>query len=233
VPELGTTLYQLYGVPHAPFVVANRNGDFVIGWLRNPMDGNAAENIARYVTVAFGMLSGLGTWVVTGWQVRNYLEAGVLEKSLNIGKAIREAKSKGLDPVKAVTEVVKGYELFRGIVKKIETRTVGGFDFGRVTLEGIGNYEGRNFYVDFKNENMIAWKAANEPATMVPDMICWITLDGTPLTNADITEGMKLAVIGIPASEKWRKHPKAFDVWRHILEPIGYKGDYIPLEKLL
>ena len=233
VPELGTTLYQLYGIHHSPFVVANRGGDLVAGWLKDPMDGNAAENIARHVTVAFGMLAGLGTWVVTGWQVKNYLEPKVLERSLSVGRAVREAKSKGLDPVKAVAEAVKGYELFRGVVKKVETKTVAGFDFGRVTLEGFEGYRGRSFYVDFKNENMIAWRSPGEPAAMVPDLICWLTADGTPLTNADIAEGMKLAAIGVPASERWRKHPKGFDVWRHILEPIGYKGGYVPLEKLL
>ena len=68
---------------------------------------------------------------------------------------------------------------------------------------------------------------------MVPDLIGRPTLDGAPLTNADVTEGLKLAAIGIPASDKWRKHPKMFDVWRHILEPMGYRGDYVPIERLI
>ena len=233
VPELGTTLYNLYGLPVSPFVVADRDGNVVVGWLADPMDGHTAEEIARHVTVAFGMLAGLGTWVVTGWQIKNFLEPGVLTKSLEVGRAVREAKEAGRDPVKAAVEAVKGYELFRGEVKKVEIRTVAGFDFGRVTLEGVEGYAGRTFYVDFKNENMIAWKAPDKPAAMVPDMICWISLDGQPLTNADIKEGVKLAAIGVPASERWRRHPKAFEVWRHILTNIGYKGDYIPIEKLL
>ncbi|MEM4425033.1 MAG: DUF917 domain-containing protein [Candidatus Nezhaarchaeales archaeon] len=233
VPELGTTLYNLYGLPVSPFVVADKVGNIVVGWLANPLDGHTAEEIARHVTVAFGMLSGLGTWVVTGWQVKNFLEPLVLTKSLDVGRALREAKEKGRDPVKAVLDVVKGYELFRGKVEKVELRTVAGFDFGRVTLDGLGDYVGKKFYVDFKNENMIAWKKPGEPAAMVPDMICWLTLQGGTLTNADIKEGMELAVIGIPASDRWRRHPKAFDVWRHILEKMEYRGDYVHIEKLL
>ncbi|RLG88527.1 MAG: DUF917 domain-containing protein, partial [Thermoprotei archaeon] len=92
---------------------------------------------------------------------------------------------------------------------------------------------GKEFFIDFKNENMIAWKAPGEPIAMVPDLICLMTIEGQPLTNADVTEGLKIAVIGIPASEKWRKHPKGFDVWRHILEKIGYTGPYKPIEKLI
>ncbi|MEM1831303.1 MAG: DUF917 domain-containing protein [Desulfurococcaceae archaeon] len=233
VPELGTTLYNLYGLPVSPFVVADRAGNIVVGWLANPLDGHTAEEIARHVTVAFGMLAGLGTWVVTGWQIKKFLEPHVLTKSLEIGRALREAKEKGKDPVRTVIDIVKGYELFRGKVEKIELKTVAGFDFGRVTLDGVGSYAGRKFYVDFKNENMIAWKRPGEPATMVPDMICWLTLQGDVLTNADIKEGMELAAIGIPASERWRRHPKAFDIWRHILDKMEYKGDYIPIEKLL
>ena len=233
VPELGTTLYYLYEIPTSPFVVTSRKGDLVIGWLANPMDAPMAEEIARHVVVAFGMLAGLGTWVVTGWQVKNYLEPNVITKSLEIGKAIRKAKEEGKDPVKAVVEVVKGYELFRGVVKKVEIKTVAGFDFGRTTLEGIDEYKGKEFFIDFKNENMIAWKAEGEPAAMVPDLICLMTTDGEPLTNADVREGLKIAVIGIPASERWRKHPKGFEVWRHILEKIGYTGPYKPIEQLV
>ena len=233
VPELGTTLYYLYGIPTSPFVLANKKGDLVIGWLADPMDAFMAEEIARHITVAFGMLSGLGTWVVSGWQVKNYLEPNVIAKSLEIGKGIRTAKEQGKDPVKAVVDVVKGYELFRGVVKKVEIKTVAGFDFGRTTLEGIDEYKGKEFFIDFKNENMIAWKAPGEPIAMVPDLICLMTIEGQPLTNADVKEGLKIAVIGIPASEKWRKHPKGFDVWRHILEKIGYTGPYKPIEKLI
>ncbi|MDH5815460.1 MAG: DUF917 domain-containing protein [Candidatus Nezhaarchaeota archaeon] len=134
VPELGTTLYNLYGLPVSPFVVADKVGNIVVGWLANPLDGHTAEEIARHVTVAFGMLSGLGTWVVIGWQVKNFLEPLVLTKSLDVGRALREAKEKGRDPVKAVLDVVKGYELFRGKVEKVELRTVAGFDFGRVIV---------------------------------------------------------------------------------------------------
>ncbi len=233
VPELGTTLYNLYGIPNSPLILADRHGNSVVAWLANPLDGHMAETIARYVTVAFELTAAFGTWTMTGWQLKAYMEPGVVTRSLNVGKAIREAKEAGKDPVKAVVEVVKGFEIFRGTITKIETRTVGGFDFGRTVIEGVGEYAGKKLFIDFKNENMIVWDEKNEPLAMVPDLVCLMTVDGTPLTNADTKEGMKVAVIGIPASEKWRKHPKAFEVWKHILEKMGYTGEYIPIEKLI
>jgi DUF917 family protein len=232
VPDLETTLYYIYGIPTSPFVLADRNGNIVIGWTRDPMDAPTCENVARGVTVAFGMLSGLGTWVVTGYQIKTCLEPNVVAKSRSIGKVIREAKKKRKDPVREVLEVVKGYELIRGKIEKIETKTIAGFDFGRTTIKGSNGYEGKKLMVDFKNENMIAWRAEGEPAAMVPDLIALMTPDGNPLTNADTKEGMKISVVAMPASDKWRKHPKCFEPWRPILEKIGYKGNYVPLEKL-
>ncbi|MDI6819578.1 MAG: DUF917 domain-containing protein [Candidatus Hodarchaeaceae archaeon] len=233
VPDLETTLYYLYGIPTSPFVLADRNGNTVMGWTKDPMDAPSCENIARHVTTAFGMLAGLGTWVVSGYQIKNWLEPNVIAKSRSIGKAIREAREKGVDPVTEVTKVVNGIELIRGEIEKIETKTVAGFDFGRTTIRGIDKFEGKRLFIDFKNENMICWKALEEPVAIVPDLMGLITLDGNPLTNADTKEGMKISVIAVPASERWRKHPKCFEPWRPILEKMGYKGDYIPVEKLV
>lgn len=232
VPDLETTLYYLYGIPTSPFVLADRNGNMVIGWTKDPMDAPSCEKIARYVTTAFDMLAGLGTWVVSGYQVKTSLEPNVVAKSRSIGKAIREAREKGADPVSEVIKVVNGFELIKGEIEKIETKTYAGFDFGRTKIKGADKYEGKQLSIDFKNENMIAWKAPGEPVTMVPDLIGLITPDGNPLTNADTKEGMKISVIAVPASEKWRKHPKCFEPWRPILEKMEYKEDYIPVEKL-
>lgn len=233
VPDLETTLYYLYGIPTSPFVLADRNGNTVLGWTKDPMDAPMCENVARHVVTAFGMLGGLGTWVVSGHQIKACLEPNVIDKSRSIGEAIREAKEKGEDPVRKVAQLTGGHELIRGEIEEIETKTVAGFDFGGTVIKGSDRYEGKELTIDFKNENMIAWKAPAEPAAMVPDLICLITPDGEPLTNADTKERMKISVVAVAASERWRKHPKCFEPWRPILDKMGYKGNYVPLEKLL
>lgn len=232
VPDLETTLYYIYGIPTSPFVLADRNGNTVLGWTKDPMDAPTCENVARGVVVAFGMSAGLGTWVVSGHQIKTCLEPNVVARARSVGKVIREAKEQHRDPVRAALEVVRGNELIKGEIEKIETKTVAGFDFGRTTIKGSNEYEGKKLLVDFKNENMVAWKADGEPVAMVPDLIALITKDGDPLTNADTREGMKISVIAIPASERWRKHARCFEPWKPILEKIGYKGDYVPMEKL-
>jgi len=233
VPELATCLYPLYRIPLTPLVLADKNGNIVVFYPKDPFDARICEDIARSVTVTFGMIAAFGTWVVSGAKLRESLVLNSVTKCEEVGKAINEAVSKGADPVKAAVEASGGYELIRGEITDISTKTVAGFDFGRTTIEGIDEYSGKKLIIDFKNENMIAWNEKNEPVAMVPDLICLMTLDGSPLTNADTEKGMKIAVIGIPANEKWRKHPKGYEVWTHILEKMGYTGPYKPIEELV
>jgi len=228
VPELATCLYPLYEIPASPLVLADRNGNVVIGYPKDPMDTAACENIARSFAVASGMVAAFGTWVVNVRTIKQRLVPNSVSKCENIGKAIKEAVEQGKDPVTEAANIADGYELIRGIISDVSTKTVEGFDFGRTTIEGTESQAGKKLYIDFKNENMIAWDENNEPVIMVPDLICLMTKEGETLTNADTQKGMDIAVIGVPAPERWRAHPKGFDIWKNILEKIGYTGAYKP-----
>ena len=108
-------------------------------------------------------------------------------------------------------------------VEKRTEEVKAGFDYGKVFVKDV--------VIDYKNENMIAWRN-DKPIAMVPDLICWLTTDGEPLTNADVREGLEVVVIGAKAHEKWRV-PGGFDVFRHVLKLLGYEGEYKPIEELL
>jgi len=53
----------------------------------------------------------------------------------------------------------------------------------------------------------------------------------SPLTNADIKEGMNVTVIGLKAPDRWRV-PAGFDVFRKALEAMGFKEGYKKIEEL-
>lgn len=175
VPELGTSLYPLYEIPASPLVLADKEGNIVVGYPRDPLDAHACEKIARSFAVASGMCAAFGTWVVNGRKMRESLVLNSVSKCERIGRAIKEAVRKGEDPVREAVDAAGGYELIRGTISEISTKTVGGFDFGRTTIGGAGPYVGKKLAIDFKNENMIAWKEVDEPVTMVPDLICLMT----------------------------------------------------------
>jgi len=233
VPELETSLWPLYGIPNSPCVLADRKGNVVVLYTRDPLDSATCELVARYIATAFENTCAFATWTMNVKSLREVSVLNSVTRCENIGRAVNGAVSEGRDPVTAAVEASSGYELVRGAITDITTKTSTGFDFGTTTIEGAGKYKGKKMKIDFKNENMIAWKEEGEPAAMVPDLICLMTTKGEPLTNADTKKGMEIAVIGIPAPDKWRKHPRGFEVWRHILEKIGYTESYKPIEGLV
>ncbi|MCS7135851.1 MAG: DUF917 domain-containing protein [Nitrososphaerota archaeon] len=220
IPQLEMTMFYVQNVPLAPVTLADAHGNSAILY---PVDAPMAEKMARGITVAFGMQAGIACHPMAGWQMKKAVIGGTYTLAEKVGRAMREAREKGKDPVKAVVEVTNGFEIARGKVAKKEVETRGGFDYGKVYVADIR--------VDYKNENMIAWRAG-KPVAISPDLICWMTTDGRPLTNADIKEGLEVAVIGIKAHERWRT-PEGLAVFRPVLAELGYTGDYIPIEKLL
>jgi hypothetical protein len=221
VPELGTTLYSIYNIPPHPLVLSNSKGDSVIAYFADPGDMEAAEAIARECSVLWGMLAAFSTWIVTREQILNSLVPNAITKCLEIGRIFRDAEN-----FDEFSSRIPAKELFIGKITKLETKTEGGFDFGKTTLEGEDGYEGKTMELYFKNENMLA-KLDGEVIATVPDLICMVDVDELkPLTNADTREGQTIAVFGIQAPEKWRCE-EGFDCWRKILGKLGYSGDYV------
>jgi DUF917 family protein len=183
--------------------------------------------LARAVTVAIGMQAGLACHIMTGKEMKKAVIPDTVSRTERVGKVIREAKEAGKDPVEAVSGIVDGFILGKGTVVSVSVETKGGFDFGKVTIKGEN---GQTLRVDYKNENMMAWRNEDLVA-IVPDGICYLSLDGQPLTNADIKEGMNVTVIGLKAPDRWRV-PAGFNVFRRVLEAMGYKEGYKKIEEL-
>jgi DUF917 family protein len=229
VPQFSTSLFSISKIGTSPIVVANKAGDVIIAYLADPFDSATAEKTARSTAVLFEMVAAFATWVVNIATIKKCLMTNSISRAEKIGKTIREAKASGKDVVKELTAITDGKEFFRGKIEKIEMTTTGGHDFGKTAIEGISEYEGEEFVIDSKNENMIAWQGG-KPVIMVPDIIAMMTTKGEPLSNADTEEGMEIAVLGISAPEPWMRSPEGFNCWRPILKALGYDGNYIKPE---
>ncbi|MGB9662172.1 MAG: DUF917 domain-containing protein [Moorellaceae bacterium] len=118
-------------------------------------------------------------------------------------------------------------ELFTGFIQdigKIET-----LKWRTITLRGSGVYADEEFKILIQNENLIAYRN-NRVAAMVPDLISLVDMDTLkPLNNNEVTPGMEVAVIGLPAPVHL-KTKKALNVVGP--QCFGYKSRYEPLEKL-
>lgn len=83
-----------------------------------------------------------------------------------------------------------------------ETRD--GFNFGRVTLEGIGEDKGKKAVVEFQNENIYA-EVDGEIVATVPDLICLVDSETfVPITTENLKYGKRALVVGLPCDAAWR-----------------------------
>lgn len=217
IPELEQTTFNLGGVRVEPICLADSGGNSCVLY---PKDAKMGEDMARDITTLFGMTAGIACYPMTGKQLKETVVPGTISTAEAVGKAIREAKETGKDVVEAALKAMDGLLLAKGKVTKKTVEVKSGFDYGRIYVGDI--------IVDYKNENMMAWKN-NEPLVTVPDSICWLGMDGESLTNADIEEGMEVAVIGKKAYPKWVAL-NGFKLFKHVLESIGYTGGYVPLK---
>ena len=104
------------------------------------------------------------------------------------------------------------------------TRTVErGFNFGRVIVEGAGDYQGKSVSIDFQNENLIVRDSkTDEFLVTAPDLITLVDKDtGEPVTTEDSRYGLHVSIIIIPAMPIMRS-PEALEVYGP--ESFGYKG---------
>jgi DUF917 family protein len=229
VPELATDLYAVRGIAHSPITMASSNGDSLVAYLGDPMDHNAAENIARHVSMAYGMQAAFCTCVVDQKMIVDKLVPGSMTRCMAVGQAFREAG--GLRELrKALDDELGVEELFIGNIMDIELKTEGGFDFGITHIDGTKAYAGRSVTIGFKNENMLLRDESGNVMATVPDIVTLVDLEALqPLTNADTKEGQNVAVFGLAAPSSWSTTSRGYECWHHILEKLGYVGDYVPV----
>lgn len=226
-PELMMQTYTVLNVPITPLAIADFKGNAVL--VKKVAGFRDAEKIARAMAVV-----GDGTFVVRcpvrGEVLRKGIVAGGVTRAIEIGRALREADAARQDPLRAAIQASGGTEFFRGEVTKFEWEDRDGFLWGTLALQGSGSYAGHELKIWLKNENMLSW-LDGRPHVVTPDLICVIdAATGRGVTNADVGEGRKLAVFGIPAAPFWRR-PEALD----LVSPRHFDFDipYTPMEKVL
>ena len=96
------------------------------------------------------------------------------------------------------------FRFFKGKITDVLRETRDGFNFGRVTLEGIGEDKGKKAVVEFQNENIYA-EVDGEIVATVPDLICLVDSETfVPITTENLKYGKRALVVGLPCDAAWR-----------------------------
>jgi DUF917 family protein len=227
IPEVTQITPELYGKRSWPLSSVDRWGNVCI--IKESVGTPMAERIGKLLSrAAFGGC-GMAGFVLKGREMKQIVVRDSLTKCLSMGRAIRAAQESGKDPVAAAVKEGKGWLLFRGMVTATEWDESQPYMYGIGTnrIEGSGDFKGHQFAIWYKNEHHITWKDG-KPFVTSPDII--VVQDdesGEPLTNADIVEGRKVAVVGITAIDGYRS-AKGLEVLgpRH----FGFDMEYVPIE---
>ena len=226
VPEVHLKVYTIDGIPLTPMVVADLHAKNIV-IAKETVDSKAAERIARVLAAEWNHSAYTARRILTGAQVKTSPIQLSLSKCMRIGALLR----KTVDPVKAVLKETGGFKLFEGFVDYAERETEAGFTFVNVKLRGKHKCADSILEFKAKNEVLVAYRD-EKLAAIAPDIITPVNPEtGKCITAEKIEKGSKLAVLGLPAPQKWRTS-KGLGLWKDVLQRSKILEDYVPIERL-
>ncbi|MDD2957857.1 MAG: DUF917 domain-containing protein [Lachnospiraceae bacterium] len=225
-PELQMVTFTIGGLKATPMALTDEKGNSVIF---ETITNKWTEELARSVTMSCGGSVSVSLFPMNGKQMKEYGVKGIVTRSQKLGEAIRTVKNaENQTPEEHFLQFTEGFRLFKGKISDVLRETRGGFNIGKVVLDGIGDYKGHTAYVEFQNENLAAVVDGKILAT-TPDLICLVDTETfTPVTTDALKYGKRVMVIGLKCFEMWRTASGI-----ELVGPryFGIDTDYIPLEE--
>jgi len=225
--EMQGTPY-LYGKHSWPFASVDMWGNVsIVTYTVNP---HMLERIGKMLAVAAYGSTTMAATPLPGHEMKEILVRGTLSQCLALGRAMRQAREAGQDPIDAALATTGGWRLFEGVVTGKDWEDRGGYMYGTTHIQGTGEYQGHKLDVWFKNENHITW-LDGEAWVCSPDLVTLAYRDGEGTTNTLIEEDDEIVAMGMKGLEAFRTEfglneaagPRYY----------GFDIDYVPIEELM
>lgn len=221
-PEAQMTSSNLLGVHPSPGFITDALGNTTVIYAANT---ETLEKIGRQVAVAMGSTAAFGFFPMTTLEAEKCSFSKSISKAMAIGKACREAKVSGNDPVKALLTACKGVHIGSGKIVDIDRVISRGFLYGVVMIQN----KHEKIELEFRNEFLVAKRDGKIVAT-TPDILMLLEQEtGAPIDSQQLQYGLKVHLIGLPAPALWTTPAGLALVGpRH----FGYETDYHPISNL-
>jgi uncharacterized protein len=209
-PELQMTTFSIYGTTHGlPHALSGDRGLISPDTIQHhysaepesPDDppGIRFERAVRKICTAHGGLIYF-TSAFDQKSLSRTLVRGSISLALRIGRAIESARQGNKDPIDAIVEAGDGKRFIGGKVVDVERQFRAGHDWGTVRIHGVEEERGRVAEIAFKNEYLVL-SLNGEVVLTVPDLITLAeTESGTPVSTDILRPGLRVTVLGLPAS---------------------------------
>ena len=226
VPEVHLKVYTIDNIPLTPMVVTDIKAKNIVV-VKETVDSKAAERIARTLAAEWDNSAYTARRILTGSQVKTSPIQLSLSRAMRVGKLLK----KTVKPMKAILKETRGFKLFEGVAARVERETKAGFTFVDVKLHGSREYAESEFEFKAKNEVLVAYKNG-KLAAIAPDIITPVYPEtGKCITAEKIEKGDELAVLGLPAPQKWRTS-RGLELWKNALKRSNIFEEYVPIKKL-
>lgn len=229
-PELQMTSFYINGVSPCPIATANEKGYVTICDVKS---GLTSERIVRNAAMAYGGISWIAGYPMTGRQLKDVAILNTVTLLWNIGKAVYKCRREHTNVINEITKFTNGYECFNGKIIDINRCFGGektrGFTLGQVVMEGVGKYKGKTAKIDFQNE-WLRILVDDEVKCLTPDLITILDPEtGEPIRTDVMKYGYRGSVVLMPANKRMTT-PKGIETFGP--RYFGYDMDYVSMEEL-
>ncbi len=223
-----TSMISFYFDGHAPSPIVMIDSQHQKLIIENVPDTKSLERISRAACVQLGGSAMVADEPISVRRLRETCIPSTLTYAHRIGDAVLLAQAEGSDPVRAVCDVADGEVLFAGKIVDVDRRFERGYNFGRLTLEGLGQYSSSSATINLQNEFLIC-RVDGEIRAIVPDLITLVDSErGTPITTEVLRYGLRVTVVGIPAPPQLTTEQAMQFVGPHA---FGYDLPYVPFRQ--
>ncbi len=223
-PELQMVTFTMHGVSATPMVLCDDKGNSIV---LETVSNAWTERLARAATVEMGGSALLAFYPMSGVVAKQAVVRGTVTLCANLGLTLRETRAAHEDPVAAIVDMLGAKTVFHGRVKDIDRRTVGGFARGTARFDGVEDWRGHTFRLDFQNEFLVA-ERDGEVLVTTPELITLLEPEsGNPVTADSLKYGLRLIALAFPCNPQWRT-PHGIE----LVGPryFGYDMDYKPFD---
>ena len=228
IPEEIQGTPYLYDKHSWPFTSVDKWGNVAI--VKYAVNPSMLERIGKMLGVAAYGGTTMAATPLPAREMKEILVRGTLTKCLAIGRAMRDAREKGEDPIDAALKVTGGWRLFEGVVSGKEWEDRGGYMFGTNHIKGTGDYEGQTLDVWFKNENHVSW-LNGKPWICSPDLITLVYREsGEGTTSTLIKKGDEVVAVGMKGLQAFRSEKGLAGAGPRY---FGFDIEYVPIEELV